>query len=85
MEVTREMWNHFSSDETVSKHTLVEKKYEISEHCNMANSIQNQLELQGEIVSRIISHDFAKQNRGAKLMPNYILCPQAKSEPLSVT
>ena len=51
----------------------------------MANSIQNQLELQGEIVSRIISHNFAKQNRGAKLMPNYILCPQAKSEPLSVT
>ena len=44
-----------------------------------ANSIQNQLELQGEIVSRIISHNFAKQNRGAKLMPNYILCSQAKA------
>ena len=58
-------------------HTLVEKKYEISEHCNMANSIQNQLELQGEIVPRILVIILQNKIGGAKLMPNFVLCPQA--------
>ena len=45
----------------------------------MANSIQTQLELQGEIVPCILVIILRNKIGGAKLMPNYILCPQAKA------